>query len=166
MVNPSSSNTSENAIILSKTIVAGLRTAVAKDAGPLDEVGSPREMLDDVVQQMIDCYYYQGSTQPFVYYGGPHEGDTYKWFKSDVARNIQACEQCKDKGRFVEAMVLLYLMGDAATQYLVSSRRVRPQSLSDSQEEEIRNALAAMPAAKDCVSTFIPTTHKQLPTDT
>lgn len=157
--NPTSVGT--KAIYVNQKIVDTLKSAIRQDAEPFDELPSTRVLLDDVVSQMIDSFNFDGTTWvPYYYYKGHVNGkeQNYCWYDSEIVRRIHANEQVKNKGAWVEALLLFYLKGEGAFKDLTLSRKIKPRRISEIEIRKIREHQAGMPAAKDVQSKFDPTT--------
>lgn len=151
--NPSNANT---AIWVSRNLVADLRSALRTKASTIDDIPSDREILDNVVLQMVKIM-----APNFVYYVGRRNIDAngYRWFDSEVARRIHEEPLIKDKGRFVDACIIGYLYGGRGIQkFCRSSRIIRPRVIAAQESTQISKTAAAIAAAKDTDSKFLPTT--------
>lgn len=151
-----------NAILLNRELVELLRTSVASNAGPFDFIPERRALVDEVCREMMDRYYPNNGAQSFqpVYYTGS-KGETYKWFDSEWAKYIQGLGAIKDKGRFVEALIVLYLYlpdSDMVNNYITCGRRLRLPRLSDEKASRIAQRLPEIGALKEVDSQFEPAT--------
>lgn len=150
------SDTSKNAIWVSRSLVDCLRSALKRKASPLDILPSDREILDQVVPQMI-----KAMTTP-VYYAGRRDiqNNGYKWFNSEVVTYVQSLNILVDKGRFVDACIIGYLYGGKGlAKWCVGSKVIRPRVLGQGEISQISKTAAEIAAAKDTDSSFLPTTE-------
>lgn len=141
----------KNAIPISKEFLNRLKSALSKNANPIDKLPSDRVIVDLVVQQMSQ------SVGAYVYYRGKEDSNTYLWFDSDAAKSIQSNPEIKDKRRYVEALIGSYLGGQRwLQQWCVASREIRPRIMEEEEVIGIRNTAAAIADAKSVDSNFQP----------
>lgn len=145
-----------NAILVSSQLVKELRSALRKNANSIDKLPSDRELLNEVVSQMIPAmngnYLYSKVRID--------KENSYSWFDSEVARKVSAQAGIADKGRFVNACIIAYIWGDVGVaKWCVPSRLIRPRALTNEEILRIRNKAAEIADAKDVDSGFEPTTH-------
>lgn len=149
-------SSANSAIMVSRSLLAQLRSALSVKAKSIDRLPSDREILDFVVSQMVKAF-----DSP-VYYAGKRDMPTqgYKWFNSEICKGIQNSEEIVDKGRFVDACIIGYLWGgEGLKKWCVPSRLIRPRVLGAQEKIIIEKASAEIAAAKDTDSNFLPTTH-------
>jgi hypothetical protein len=145
-----------NAIPVGKNFVNALKSAISKNASPIDKLPSARDLLDCVVSQTMK------SMSVPVYYRGQLQDDTYLWFDSEVAQRIQANSEIRDKRRFVEAAIGAYLGGaEWLRKHTVASREIRPRIIGDLEKQVIAKTAAEIADAKSVDSTFCPTSVPQ-----
>lgn len=88
---------------------------------------------------------------------------SYKWFDSEIAQQLQGTPEIVDKGRFVDACIMVYLgREDLIRQYCVPSRLIRPRQLTEQQRSRIRTISSAIDDAKGVESEFEPMTSLTL----
>jgi hypothetical protein len=145
-----------NAIPVGKNFVIALKSALSKQANPIDKLPSTREILDCVIPQTMSAM-----SAP-VYYRGQIDNDTYLWFDSEVAQQIQANPNIRDKRRFVEAAIGAYLGGaEWLRKHTVAAREIRPRIIGDKERQEIAKTAAEIADAKSVESSFCPTSVPQ-----
>lgn len=143
----------KKAIMVSQKLISLLKTSMRSRMNSIDHLASDRVLLNDVVRQTRKLAYNGGNP---VYFSGKRDENLYKWFDSDEAKAIQAHVEILDKGRFVEACLVLYLKGFDA-RYLSISREVHPRTMTSESKTLIAEKLAEMRDAKSAESEFLPT---------
>lgn len=141
------------AIMVSQKLINLLKISMRGRMKSIDHLAPDRVLLDDVVRQTKQLAYNGGNP---VYYSGKRDENLYKWFDSDEAKSIQAQADILDKGRFVEACLVIYLKGFVA-EYLSTSREIHPRTMTSETKTMIANKLAEMRVAKSAESEFLPT---------
>lgn len=152
----SSQNSEKNGIPVGKNFVNYLRSALIKQANPIDKLPSSRDILNNVVSQT------SAAMSAPVYYSGSLDNETYLWFDSEMARRIQADPNVRDKRRFVEACIGAYLGGaEWLRTHCVSSKEIRPRIISDGEKQAISRTAAEIADAKSVDSKFDPASVPQ-----
>lgn len=155
-IQTSTNNGENNAILVSRELVEKLRSAVAQRKGPYDRLPSDRMLLDAVLQQMVGALAGRRIYCTTV----PKQGETYKYFGSDVVSAIRKQTDIMDLGRFVDACIVAYLWGDAGlARYCVGSKVVYPQKLDDEKLARIVKKAAEIADSESVESKFIPTSY-------
>lgn len=159
MIDPNKQNlpgSERNAIPVGKNFVNALRSALSRNANPIDKLPATRDILDYVVPQTMSAM-----SNP-VYYRGQLDNETYLWFDSEVAQQIQADPNIRDKRRFVEAAIGAYIGGSEwLRSHTVAAREIRPRIIGDREKQEIARIAAEIADAKSVDSTFCPTSVPQ-----
>lgn len=147
---------SENtAIYVNKKLLVTLRSALKRGASRYDILPSDRNLIDAVVREMSKHIIANPVYSKVV----PGKDDSYKWFDSDVQRQIAGLEAIKNKGRFVDACIIAYVYGEVGMeQYCVGSRVIYPQKLDQDKLRRIANQAAVIADSKSVESVFVPTT--------
>lgn len=159
--NPALDKKPSKAIYVNLKLVKLLEDAIGQGMNEYETLPPRKELLDDVVSQMIKALYVGNDELPYFYYKGHVSGkdSNYKWFDSEIVDIIQQLPGIRNKGAWVDALLLMYLYGERAKGYITTLRRIQPRQLTSSEIRELR-LLAEMPAAEDVESTFDPTTFE------
>lgn len=147
-----SGNTEGNAILISRNLVIRLRSELKKRESPFDELVPDNQMVDEVVSEM---YQYLKAIPP--YYLGKR-GETFGYVGTETVAEIQKMD-LRDKGKFVEACILFYLMGPSRASEMCAFRRVmHPRHLNDKEVQELKAVTSAIDESKGVESSFCPGT--------
>lgn len=140
-----------NAILVNKELVGKLRSALRINKSPLDKLASNRDIISNVLLQMRGVPNVYSKVQP---------KEVYKFFDSEIAREIQSDDSIVDKGRYVDAMIIAYLYGpEGIGRYCVGSRVIRPSKLDPGKLARIRSKAAEIAAVESVDSAFVPGTE-------
>jgi len=155
MQNTASSSSDKNSILVNGKLIQTLRSALSQGSERFDRLPSTREILNFVVLQTCN----ELLAHPLYSVLDTEVDQSYKWFDSEVAQKLQNTPKIVDKGRFVDACIIVYLgREDLIKRYCVPSRLIRPRQLSEQQRSRIRTISSAIDDAKDVESEFEPMT--------
>lgn len=133
---------SGNAILVDSKILAGVRAWLTQHCTPLDQPCSDREIIDTIVNQVGELL----AHKPFYYCGQVDSSKAYKWFGSDMSRKVSSMNNLRDKGRWVDACLILYQYGQAGLdKWCGQSRKRYPPELTVDRRTRLQTSMAAMP---------------------
>lgn len=154
--NQPSPGVEQTAVYVNKKLLVNLRSALSHNKRPIDCLPSDRDILDYVIRETYAVL----KDRPIYCAQVPGKDECYKYFDSDVLREVRTNELIRDYGRFIDACIIGYLYGEEGLKkYCVGSRVVYPQKLGQDKMHRIATTAAGIADSKSVVSEFIPLTQ-------